>query len=297
VKKLILFVVCAVLAVGVDAATVVLQGGKRVDVSRFERRGNYFILTLPNGGMVSYPVAAVDVPATDAAAGITPASSQPTAPSGPHSPFFKAQATNEKSALTITDSDVQHIAPIEGGGEPPSGAAPGGAMGVVLVGYEKKQVEPGTWEITATIANHGANPARAINANVQLADKDGQVVGSGTTGYPGELKPGEQGVVTARVAAQGEPSQVSFDFKWQEVKAVPKAGGEAGGPGTTAPPQGTASPAAEASGGGETPAPGWEAPAGSSPTAGPGNPMAVPPVTAPPAETAPQVPRPTPAPQ
>lgn len=86
-KRLLLIVAVLVVAAGADAATVVLKGGKRLDVASVQRQGNYYVVRLASGLLESYPAAAVDVEATRVANEVpappaTPAPrSAPTAPS------------------------------------------------------------------------------------------------------------------------------------------------------------------------------------------------------------------------
>lgn len=284
-KKLVVLVALVALAGWARAETVVLKGGKRLDVQRFEQRGNYVIVQYAGGRLESYPMVAVDLAATREANGMTPA-----APSGrdtgPHSPFFAAQAGRGSAAVAITDADVQHLVPEEEGEE--GGAAAKAAPGdgsVVLLGYEKKQLEDGQFEITATVANNGTAPVQNITTKFRLLDREGKTIGEGTAGYAGQLAPGAQGALTATVAAAGDPTQVSFEFQWQTIKPVAKEQAEGGAEGATA----ATKPAAGVQPGEMQP------PAGAPPLTQPPNPMALPPVTAPPANTAPQVPPPTPA--
>ncbi len=284
IRALVLVVMAT--AVGAQAATVVLKGGKRLDVERFTRSGNAVVVQFADGRFVSYPLNAVDLSAT-ATANATAEAPQPTpTPEGPHSPFFAAQSTEGGSVLVITDADVAHVDDTAGEQATEDEADQGSGGAVVLRGWEKRQVEPGVWEITATIANTGEFPVQAINASIGLADREGERLGSATAAYPGRLEPGEQGVITVRVPSEAEPMQVTFDFQWQSIRPVPQ---EQPAEATGAPAPSPRTPPAAA-----TP-PGFTVPPGSSPNAMPANPMAVPPdLTSPPIP--PSVPRPTPEP-
>jgi hypothetical protein len=284
VRKTALLVIVFVIAAGAQAATVVLKGGKQVHVEKYLQRGNYMILQYPDGHFESYPLAAVDLQATRTANLQPGPAPEPVAPSGPHSPFYRAQSQPGGAAVTITDADVGHLEPVDESGEIEKEEPKKGT--VVLLGYDKKQIEDNVWEITATVVNKGDNPVTNLTASMVLSAKDGETLGTGQGTAAGDVPPGGQTTITARIPAGGEPTQVSFDFQWQEIKPVARPEGESG---AAQPPASAAQPPA--------PGPaGYEVPAGSSPMTQPANPLAMPPLTAPPAQSAPQVPRPTPAP-
>ncbi len=274
-----------VLAGAAEAATVVLKGGKQLEVTSYQQQGNYVLVRYANGRAESYPLSAVDLAATRAANAVAEEATAPARPGGPHSPFAQAVAAAGETAARVSDEDVQHIAPPEeGGGEAGEQAAQAGGQ-VVLLGYDKQLVGENQWAVTATISNTGTEPVRNVAATVKLLDEKGVTVGSGTASFPGTLGPGQQGMISTAVVATGEARQISFEFQWQTIKAARPA---------TAAPEGGARPS-EATGAGETgegaptpeATPGWEVPPGASPNALPENPMAVPPLTAPP--IAPQV--------
>ncbi len=274
-KKLLLVVATLAVALGADAATIVLKGGKRLDVAGFQRQGNYFVVKYANGRVESYPVAAVDLDATRAAgeAPAAPAPPRVAAPVGPHSPFYGAQSTPGKPAVVVTDDDVQHVVPpdeAESGAEKPAQRGPAEGQ-VVLLDYSKQKVDDGTWEITATVINSGGAPVSGITADVRLLDANGATLGTGTGTMAGTLAPTQQGAVTTRVACPVEPVQISFSFHWQAVTPQPTP---AAGEGTAAPGAPAAKAPAPAVGAGQ-PA-GYTVPPGSSPTTMPSNPMAVP---------------------
>jgi hypothetical protein len=288
VRKLLLVVVVLATALCAEAATVVLKGGKRLDVAGFQRQGNYVMIKHTDGRMESYPVAAVDLEATKAANEVpaTPGPAPVAAPVGPHSPFFGAQSKTGKPVVVVTDNDVQHVKPPdEGEGEgtpktPGQRVSPEGE--VVLVDYAKQKTEDGSWEVTATIANKGGSPVTGISADVRLLDAKGVTIASGTASMAGTLAPTAQGSLTTRIACPIEPVQIGFSFHWQSVTPQPT-------PVPSAVPAPAAAPAAKPAPSGPAQPAGFTVPPGSSPNAMPNNPMAVPSLTTPP--TSLQVPR------
>jgi hypothetical protein len=276
-KRHLALVFFALAATAASGSVLVLKGGKRVEGVELAKAGNYFIVSYPGGRSESYPTAAVDLAATRAANEAAPAAT-PAPPSGPHSPFYGAQAPAGKPVLVVTDNDVQHVEP------PDETAAPGQEKGkaqspgegqVVLVDYGKQQVEDGLWEITATVINSGASPVTGVSADVRLLDADGKVIGAGTAAMEGTLAPTQQGAVTARVAAASEPIQIGFSFRWQAITPQPPAA--AGGAGAAAAaPAAAEKPAAASAQATPPPRPGYTVPPGSSPNALPSEPMAVP---------------------
>ncbi len=264
-----------------EAATVVLKGGKELEVASYTQRGNYVLVRYADGRAESYPLAAVDLAATRAANQVPEAVPAPARPTGPHSPFAEAVAPAGEAAMRVSDEDVQHLAPKEEGeeGGEEGGAAAGGQ--VVLLGYDKRLVGEDQWAISATISNTGSQPVQNIVANIKFLDEKGALVGSGTASFPGKLEAGQQGMISAAVSAPADARQISFEFQWQTITAAPQ-------PSSTAPPPGGATiPPTEAQPA-EEPAD-WTVPPGSSPNAMPTNPLAVPPLTT--APIPPQAPR------
>lgn len=278
-------VVVLSVAFAAQAATVVvLKGGKRLEASSTTQQGNYLIVRYADGRAESYPLGAVDQAATRAANAMPEKPAAPAKPVGPHSPFFEAQATAGAPATSLTDADVQHVAPPEETGEEGQGEKPSPGQ-VVILGYDKQPLEDGQWSVTANIANTGSEPVRGVVASIRLLDAKGGTLGTGTATHPDTLGPGEEASISTTLNAPGEPAQISFDLQWQTIRVVPRAApaGEEGA--APKPPSAGETPAPEAE-------PGWNVPPGSSPLTVPSNPMAVPPLTTPP--TAPQVPRSTP---
>jgi len=282
VRRVVTFVAALVLAAEASAATVVLTSGKRLDVASYTVSGNYVILQYASGRRESYPLSTVDLAATRQASGEK--APVPAAPQqiGPHSPFVGAKSSGGTSTVAITDADVSHVTIPEPGEEKKDAEQ---TAQVVLLGFEKKKVAEGQWDIIATIANQGANLVQGVTAQIRVLDSSGQTIATGSGSLSGGLAPGKQGTITARVAMEGEPVQVGVDLNWQEIRAVEKP---AGTPKPTAAPK----PAAESPKASATPPPGWSIPADASPNTVPSNPMALPEPNN--TGTAGQVPRPTP---
>ncbi len=74
--------------------------------------------------------------------------------------------------MTISDGDVQHVAPAEEGGSnataagPPPGYREGGQ--VVLQGTQLSQVEPGVWEVTGEVVNRTDRPVGDVRVGLEL---------------------------------------------------------------------------------------------------------------------------------
>ena len=276
-KRLLLIVAVWLAATGANAATVVLKGGRQLEVAGLQRQGNYFVVKHANGRVESYPVAAVDLEATRVANEVPAPPAAPAPELGPHSPFFGAQANPGKPVIVVTDEDVQHVVPpdeFEEAGAAAAKAAPPAEGQVVLIDYGKQQVDDGTWEITATVINSGSSPVTGVSADVRLLDAEGKIIGSSTATMEGTLAPGQQRALTARVASAVEPIQIGFSFRWQSITPTPEpAAGAGGGEGSKEPaaPAPAAPPPAA-----PTPMPGYTVPPGSGPNTLPTNAMAVP---------------------
>jgi len=222
VKRLVMFLAVLVVAAEAHAAIVVLSGGKRLEVASYTVNASYVTVQYANGRCESYPVTAVDLQATKAASGEKAPPPQPTADSGPHSPFLGAKSSAKGGALLVTDSDVKHIEASgeEGEAEKKEEESDLGSQ-VVLVSYDKKMTGKGQWAITATVANQGKTTVQGVSAVVRILDQTGKPVAGGAGTMPGKLEPGKQGTITAAVTMEGEPSQVAVDLSWQEIKPVP----------------------------------------------------------------------------
>jgi hypothetical protein len=256
------------------AVTVVLTGGKRLDVASYTVSGSYMTVQYANGRRESYPLSAVDLPATrGASAEKTTAGSEPEA-GGPHSPFLGARSSTGGGAIVVTDADVEHIGPPEAEEEKKEEGEPESGSQVVLVSYEKRKVSEGEWEISATVANQGKTPVQGLTALMRVLDDKGKPVATGSGSLSGKLDPGKQGTITARVTVDGEPVQVAVDLSWQDIRPAPKpVASPAPAPATGATTAPQAAPSQAAAPG----PPGWTRPAGSSPNTLPANLMAVPP--------------------
>ncbi len=212
-----------VVAVEVQGATVVLSGGKRLEVAKYTVNGSYVTVEYANGRRESYPVSTVDLAATEAAKGEKVSAPKAPADAGPHSPFLGAKSAAGSGALLVTDADVKHVEKEDDEGEPENKEeqATDGGNQVVLLSYDKRPAGEGQWDITANVANVGKNPVQAVSAFVRVVDNTGKPLASGSGTLGGKLEPGKQGAITARVTMDGEPSSVAVDLSWQEIKPAP----------------------------------------------------------------------------
>ncbi len=271
-KRIPIVLAALAIAAAAGATTVVLKGGKRVDVASFEKKGNYVILHLANGRLESYPLDAVDFAATSSA---NPAANPaPVAtPSGPHSPFFGARAKPGGAGVSVTDSDVKHIPTAsdeaEAKGEKKADEGSGPAQ-VVLVSQDRKRLDDGSWEVTATVENQGGTPATGVSANVRLLGPNGEPLASGPSNSLAKLGPKQQGTLSAKLKANADPAQVTFDLQWQTIREAPTPAPAAVAAPAGKPPVNAAAPAQP---------PVYGVPPGSSPNALPSNPTALPPLT------------------
>jgi hypothetical protein len=272
VRRLAILVAALVVAGAASAATVVLTGGKRLDVTSYTVGGSYVVVHYANGRVESYPLSVVDLAATHAAAGTSKAA--PTGEQGgePHSPFFGAKSSAGKSGVVVTDADVKHIdTDTEGEAQEEKkdeGTQETGTQ-VTLVSYAKKKVADGQWDITATVANVGSTAVNGVNAVMRVLDDQGKPVATGSGSFPGRLEPGKQATITAHVAVQGEPFQVAVDLSWREIRPNPQPAATPG----PAPAPGAQRTTPQASQTGPT---GWTVAAGAPPTTLPANVMALP---------------------
>lgn len=251
VKKLIIALVLLLLAGAVTAATLVLKGGKRLDVQGFAQQGNLMVVTLANGKVQSYPLAAIDAAATREANPVA-AAPAPAKPAGPQSPFAAAKAGQGEGTLVVTDSDVLHAAVSEGGED--AGTAGDkenvdkGPAKVELVSYQKRPVGENEWELGVVIENAGGADAGGVVVTAHATGTDGNSLGSGTGSVAGKLEPGKQATVTIKMPAFGAANAFRFDISYQSIKTVPPAqapgaagaaaqGGEAATPAAQATPR------------------------------------------------------------
>jgi hypothetical protein len=113
VKRPLMLVLALMVAGEAWAATVVLTGGKRIDVATYTVSGSYVTVQYANGRRESYPLSAVDLPATRDASGEKLSGAAASEPSGPHSPFLCARSATGAGAVVVTDADVKHVEPPE----------------------------------------------------------------------------------------------------------------------------------------------------------------------------------------
>jgi hypothetical protein len=230
-------------AVAADAATVVLKGGRKVEVASFEQRGNLVVLRHADGRVESYPLTAVDLDGTRQANQVAAPAAPAATPTGPHSPFFAARSTPGAAATTVTDADVQMLAPTPAAGEGEATATPDVLARVVLLSHQHRQRTDGQWDVVATVANQGGAQAASVVATIRFLDAAGQVVGSGSASLAGPLAPQQQGTLNAVLGASATPVQVAFDLQWQSIREVPATPTPARTPVAARPPAGPAAAA------------------------------------------------------
>ena len=282
-KKMLVVLAILTVTANLVAATLVLKGGKRVEVVSYTVQGNYVLVKVANGRFESYPLSVVDLVATKAASAVKPvAQPTPTAtPSGPHSPFLAAKAVGGSSALIVTDADVAKVkAPDDEAGTEKTTGETSGAGQVIAGGYEKKQLESGDWEVVVTAKNPGTTAVQAVNVTVRALDAAGKQLAAASGTLPGVLEGGRQGLITVRLASPTEPAQLGFEFNWAAVPPTP-APTPSAKPAQANKPRGVAKPVAAPA----EPAPNQALaiPRGASPNTVPSNPLGVVPPYQPPA--------------
>jgi hypothetical protein len=188
VKRIVWLAGALLVVADLYGATVVLKGGKRLDVANYTVNGSYVTVEYTGGRRESYPLAAVDLQATRKAGGVKTEAPGAAKPEGPHSPFLGAKSSGGSGGLVVTDADVKHTETPGTGDETKkeetkeeSGDGTEDSQ-VVLVGYEKKKVGDKDWEITATVANVGKTSVQNVSATMRILDSKGKplTVGSGT---------------------------------------------------------------------------------------------------------------------
>lgn len=222
-RRWVLALITVSLAASSWAAVVVLKGGKKLEVASYEQKGNYVVVTLPDGKRASYPLAAVDLQATAAANAQPVAPTPPPKPEPPRSPFAKAVAKPGTPAALLTDADVQKVAPVgegEASAEEKAGETPTREEGVVVLGWSGREAGEGKWEITANLVNQGKVPVQNVAVAVR-AMAEGKALGTGSATYPGTVQPGQQFTVPVTVTSPEAPKQVIFSLNWQQIAPAP----------------------------------------------------------------------------
>lgn len=222
-RRVLLAVTIAILATTSFAAVVVLKGGKKLEVASYEQKGNYVVVTLPDGRKASYPLAAVDLGATAKANTQSEPAPAAAKPEPPRSPFARAVAKPGTPAMFLTDADVQKVAPVGGeetGAEGTVGETPVREEGVVVLGWSGRELGEGKWEILANLVNQGKVPVQNVAVAVRGV-VDGTTVGTGSATYPGTVQPGQQFTVPVTLSSPQPPKQVVFSLNWQQLTPLP----------------------------------------------------------------------------
>jgi len=225
VKRIALSMVGLLLAAELMGATVVLKGGKRLDVTSFAVGGSFVVVQYAGGRRESYPLSMVDLAATQTANGQKAAAPAAAEEAGPHSPFLAARSNAKTRGPVVTDADVKHIeTPAAGEPAAKEEAKEGsGDAQVVLVGYDRKKVGEKEWEITATIANQGKVTATRVAATIRVLDESGKPLATASGSLPGPLEAGKNGAITVKVPLEVEPIQIACDLSWQKIVPTPAA--------------------------------------------------------------------------
>lgn len=220
-KRVAVFVLVLLLAQLAAAATVVLKNGKRLEVASLQQQGNYLLVTFADGRAASYPVAMVDLKATDEANGVVKPQPEAAAPPAPSSPFRAAVARKGEAVATIRDADVVKApSPAAETTEEPKQEQRAAPARVVVTGYTWNLVGENTWEVTVSLANQGQFAASNIAVQVRGLDAAGEVIGQGAGTLSGELAPGAQGTTVVTLKGEDAVAQLAFDVRWQEIRPV-----------------------------------------------------------------------------
>ncbi|MGQ9496058.1 MAG: hypothetical protein ACUVRY_07380 [Thermoanaerobaculaceae bacterium] len=205
-------------------AVVVLKGGKKLEVVSYEKKGNYLVAVQANGRRVTYPMSAVDVEATNRANAVSAEVVPPEKPQAPKSPFAPAVAKPGEAVTSITDADVQKVAPAAGAGEEEQAEEkPREEGGVVVLGWFSRELEEGQQEVVVQLANQNRVPVQDVMVSVRAMGPEGKVVGTGSGTYPGRVLPGQEFTVPVRIPAPVAPDKVLFSVTWKQLSASPEA--------------------------------------------------------------------------
>lgn len=220
-KKILSFLVIVILASSSQAAILVFKTGKRMEVASFQNKAGSIIVKHANGRMESFPVTAVDLEATRKANGIAePQKPTPSAPS-PHSPYLNAvSAGGGAAAPTIKDSDVRKYIPPDSANQDGENKKPENDGQVAIIDTQAKKTGDGQWEVAITVSNLGTMSAQGVSVNVRAIDQNNKVTNASGT-LSGSLEPGKQATIPVRLSTPTEPSQFSYDVKWQVIKPAP----------------------------------------------------------------------------
>lgn len=205
-------------------AVVVLKGGKKLEVVSYEKKGNYLVAVQANGRRVTYPMSAVDVQATDRANAVSVEVLPPAPPQPPKSPFAEAVAKPGQAVTSITDADVQKVAPVAGAGEEEQAEEkPREEGGVVVLGWFSREAEEGQQEVVVQLANQHRVPVQDVMVSVRAMGPEGKALGTGSGTYPGRVQPGQEFTVPVRIPAPAVPDKVLFSVTWKQLSASPEA--------------------------------------------------------------------------
>lgn len=205
-------------------AVVVLKGGKKLEVVSYEKKGNYLVAIQANGRRVMYPMSAVDVEATDRANAVSADFPPQKKPQAPKSPFAPAVAQPGEAVTSITDADVQKVAPAAGVGEEKQAAEePREEGGVVVLGWFNREGEEGQQEVVVQLVNQNRVPVQDVMVSVRALGPEGKALGTGSGTYPGRVQPGQEFTVPVSIPVPVLPDKVLFSVTWKQLSAAPEA--------------------------------------------------------------------------
>lgn len=208
-------------------AVVVLKGGRKLEVVSYEKKGNYLVALQPDGRRVTYPMSAVDLEATDKANAVSPVVLPQEKPKAPKSPFAAAVAKPGQAVTSITDADVQKVAPVTAGGEEEQEEEKANEKarkegGVVVLGWFSRETEEGQQEVVVQLANHNPVPVQDVMVSVRAMGSEGKALGTGSGTYPGGVQPGQQFTIPVSIPAPVVPDKVFFSVTWKQLSASPE---------------------------------------------------------------------------
>jgi hypothetical protein len=223
-------------AASAQAVDVVLRDGTVIHATSYQITGSYLTVVLPDGRQVAYSTSDVDLDALRSQEATTEEEAPPSAPPGGISAALAR--LDAPSSLTISDSDVEHVAeteeeaPPEAAGGPPPGHREGGQVG--LQNVQLNQVEPGVWETTGQVVNHTGKPVGDVRVQLELYSEVEGKLASADVAVTATLNPTEKASFSHRfsVATEKTPRVRARTFWMQELPAdeplPPPSGGGSG---------------------------------------------------------------------
>lgn len=196
-----------IFSAAMNGATLVLKGGRRLEVGTVERKGQYVEVHCQDGRSLSYPLSVVDWEATTA-----------TNTADPRNGVARSLPTDAQEGTAGTRQF-----PLSASGRVLL-RGHSHASGIRIASIDAAKVGAGRWEVTPELSNDGRLPLVGLQVAVQLRRDDNWLLSESVVTVSAALEPGSRTSVRVSAESRAEPSKIDVEVTCCERTPVNNRG-------------------------------------------------------------------------